>query len=157
MSGNSLGGNSGKVLLGLCGLSSYRWAKQCLEWQSGFPWWSAWGVWWNYVRIHKCMIHIKFQNSILPTIQNCQLRSTALAGAQIVLERARHLESTLDNNVLLQYLDAVLFDQYLCKGNILHHTIIVKYLNLSYESSTKVCGRMSSLLFSIPGPRRWVV
>ena len=43
MSGNSLGGNSGKVLLGLCGLPSHRWAQQCLEWQSGFPWWSAWG------------------------------------------------------------------------------------------------------------------
>ena len=87
--------------------------------------------------------------------QNCQLRSTALAGAQIVLERARHLESTLDNNVLLQYLDAVLFDQYLCKGNILHHTLIVKYLILRIFS--QVCGRISSYLSSIPGPRRWVV
>ena len=87
--------------------------------------------------------------------QNCQLRWTTLVGAQYVLERAWHLESTLDNNVLLQYLDAVLFDQYLCKGNILHHTLIVKYLILRIFS--QVCGRMSSHLSGIPGPRRWVV
>ena len=58
------------------------------------------------------------------------VRSTTLASPQPMLERAWHLESTLDNNVLLQYLDTALFDQYLCKGEILYYTLIVKYLIL---------------------------
>ena len=53
-----------------------------------------------------------------------------------MLERARHLESTLDNNVLLQYLDAVLFDQYLCKGEILHQYLIII---LSFSRSVGGC------------------
>ena len=81
-------------------------------------------------RIHKCMVHKKITKIPSCWFQNCQLRSTTLVSAQSVLERARHLESTLDNNVLLQYLDTALFDQYLCKGEILHHTLIVKYLIL---------------------------